>query len=87
MVVFLNTLYKMVDEVVSRYIVFKVQSKNDSFMIISGIPMADGIMINHHAAEIAALALDLLRTSAKFSIPHKRQVPIILTCLIALLVN
>ena len=55
-----------------RYEVFKLQDENDSYMVVSGVPLAVGEKLGDaHALEIAKLALDIMKAASGFIIPHK----------------
>ena len=72
MVVILNNYYKMFDESMSKYQVYKINSVNDSHMIVSGdylsglksikhcitsgLPPSDG---DYHVTNIAGMALNI----------------------------
>ncbi|XP_040569888.1 uncharacterized protein [Lepeophtheirus salmonis] len=71
-VIFLNMLYKMFDTRTDKYEVYKVETVNDSFMVVSGVPAKIGQSLgNKHGSEIATLALDLQASSAGFITPNR----------------
>ncbi|XP_055587233.1 adenylate cyclase, germination specific [Uranotaenia lowii] len=70
---FLNSIYRMFDERIECYDVYKIETIGDSYMVASGLPVKNG---NKHASEIATMALDLLDASGCFSIPHKSNEPV-----------
>ncbi|KAL5034531.1 hypothetical protein RTP6_002369 [Batrachochytrium dendrobatidis] len=53
----LNAIYKIFDETIEKYDVYKVETIGDSYMIVSGVPTENG---KRHATETATLALDIL---------------------------
>ncbi|XP_071110449.1 uncharacterized protein [Haliotis cracherodii] len=63
----LNMLYQAFDKQLELYDVYKVETIGDAYMVVSGLPMRNG---DRHAAEVACLALDLLDTISRLSIPH-----------------
>uniref|UniRef100_A0A182PQS0 guanylate cyclase n=1 Tax=Anopheles epiroticus TaxID=199890 RepID=A0A182PQS0_9DIPT len=75
---FLNAIYRMFDERIECYDVYKIETIGDSYMVASGLPVKNGG--NKHVAEIATMALDLLDASGCFSIPHKANEPVQIRC-------
>lgn len=67
-VTFLNSIYKMFDERIECYDVYKVETIGDSYMVASGLPVKNG---DKHVSEIATMALDLLDASGLFKVPHR----------------
>jgi len=68
MVIMLNTYYKMFDDSMKKYRVYKVNSVNDSHMIVSGLPPTEG---DHHTTSIAKMALNLVGNANRFVISHR----------------
>lgn len=68
---FLNSIYKVFDERIECYDVYKVETIGDSYMVASGLPVKNG---NKHASEIATMALDLLDAATYFRIPRRYYV-------------
>ncbi|TMW52514.1 hypothetical protein DOY81_002415, partial [Sarcophaga bullata] len=66
-VTFLNSIYRVFDERIECYDVYKVETIGDSYMVASGLPVKNG---NKHISEIATMALDLLDASSFFKIPR-----------------
>jgi len=63
----LNILYKIFDEQIDNYNVYKVETINDSYMVASGLPEKNGDL---HAAEIANLAIALQSITPTIVVPH-----------------
>ncbi|XP_067659354.1 uncharacterized protein [Haliotis asinina] len=63
----LNMLYQTFDKQLELYDVYKVETIGDAYMVVSGLPVRNG---ERHASEIACLALDLLDTISRLTIPH-----------------
>ncbi|XP_055351643.1 atrial natriuretic peptide receptor 1-like [Paramacrobiotus metropolitanus] len=54
----LNTLYTVSDTIIEKFDVYKVETVKDSYLVISGLPVRNGI---NHASEVSSLALTLRR--------------------------
>uniref|UniRef100_A0A1I8PRX9 guanylate cyclase n=2 Tax=Stomoxys calcitrans TaxID=35570 RepID=A0A1I8PRX9_STOCA len=70
-VTFLNSIYRVFDERIECYDVYKVETIGDSYMVASGLPVKNG---NKHITEIATMALDLLDASSCFKIPRSMEI-------------
>ena len=62
MVMMLNSYYKVFEESMSKYQVYKVNSVNDSHMVVSGLPPLE---TDHHVGQIASMALSILANGNK----------------------
>ncbi|XP_075977507.1 uncharacterized protein LOC142977491 [Anticarsia gemmatalis] len=65
---FLNSVYKLFDEKIECYDVYKIETIGDSYMVASGLPVRNG---NKHATEIANMALELLEATSMCRLPHR----------------
>ncbi|KAJ2949300.1 hypothetical protein O0L34_g6252 [Tuta absoluta] len=64
----LNMLYRLFDEKIMHYNVYKVETIGDAYMVVSGLPQRNG---NKHASEIADMSLSLLRSLDGARVPHR----------------
>ncbi len=54
---------------------FKVETVGDSYMIVSGLPIRNGLK---HAGELAEVAIKFLTTVVTYSIPHLQDTPLMI---------
>ncbi len=63
----LNELYTRYDQILSQHDCYKVETVNDTYMVVSGLPARNQ---TKHSAEIASLALNMLMMVEQLPIPH-----------------
>ena len=64
----LNYLYVQFDSEIEHYLVYKVETIGDAYMVVSGLPKK--LPKNQHAIEIANMALALLNIIKTLKVPH-----------------
>ncbi|XP_072943513.1 guanylate cyclase 32E isoform X2 [Epargyreus clarus] len=65
---FLNDLYTCFDSILENFDVYKVETIGDAYMVVSGLPLRNGIL---HAGEVASMALALLAATRAFRVRHR----------------
>ena len=55
----------MFDNIIRHYDVYKVETVGDAYLCVSGLPKPNG---DQHAAEIALMALEFMKTLLSFKI-------------------
>ena len=56
----------MVDDVIDRFDVYKVETIVDTYMVVTGAPQPNG---DKHVREIALMAFEMLSKASQFIIP------------------
>ncbi len=69
---FLNDVYSKLDTLVERHSLEKIKTSGDAYMVVSGVPEPRP----HHAADLAALALDMRDALTGLVDPKGRPVPV-----------
>ncbi|XP_028163483.1 receptor-type guanylate cyclase gcy-25-like isoform X1 [Ostrinia furnacalis] len=69
----LNMLYRLFDEKIMEYNVYKVETIGDAYMVVSGLPQRND---NRHASEIADMSLSLMRSLEGANVPHRPEDPL-----------
>ncbi|XP_075969462.1 guanylate cyclase 32E isoform X3 [Anticarsia gemmatalis] len=67
---FLNDLYTCFDSILENFDVYKVETIGDAYMVVSGLPIRNGIL---HAGEVASMALALLSATRAFRLRHRPE--------------
>ncbi|XP_045542882.1 guanylate cyclase 32E [Papilio machaon] len=67
---FLNDLYTCFDSILENFDVYKVETIGDAYMVVSGLPLRNGIA---HAGEVASMALALLAATRAFRVRHRPE--------------
>ena len=65
---FLNDLYTCFDSIIDKHQVYKVETIGDAYMVISGLPIRNGI---DHVRQIALMALEIRQSTDDFIIRHR----------------
>ncbi|KAJ3273908.1 hypothetical protein HDV01_003739 [Terramyces sp. JEL0728] len=71
-VVLLNSLYSVIDAVIEKYDVYKVETVGDTYLVVSGLPLVN----KYHAEEIATMSLHLMYAIERYVFPNNPELRI-----------
>ncbi len=67
---FLNDVFTAFDQLVERHGLEKIKTTGDSYMVVSGVPVAK----SDHAAALVRLGIEMLNAAGRLHDPHERTV-------------
>uniref|UniRef100_A0AC34GW29 Guanylate cyclase n=1 Tax=Panagrolaimus sp. ES5 TaxID=591445 RepID=A0AC34GW29_9BILA len=66
----LNAVYTGFDDVINRHEAYKVETIGDAYMVVSGIPIENGI---RHLMHLSDVALEMMKFLQDFEVPHRKS--------------
>uniref|UniRef100_A0A914YU24 Guanylate cyclase n=1 Tax=Panagrolaimus superbus TaxID=310955 RepID=A0A914YU24_9BILA len=69
-VTMLNAVYTGFDDVINRHEAYKVETIGDAYMVVSGIPIENGI---RHLMHLSDVALEMMKFLQDFEVPHRKS--------------
>ncbi|XP_055344144.1 atrial natriuretic peptide receptor 2-like [Paramacrobiotus metropolitanus] len=60
----LNSMYNTFDSILEKFDVYKVETINDAYLVVSGLPVSNGL---RHANEIVSMAMSMMRDTEKLN--------------------
>uniref|UniRef100_A0A7E4W0S3 Guanylate cyclase n=1 Tax=Panagrellus redivivus TaxID=6233 RepID=A0A7E4W0S3_PANRE len=66
----LNAVYTGFDDVINKHEAYKVETIGDAYMVVSGIPIENGI---RHLMHLSDVALEMMKFLMTFEVPHKKD--------------
>uniref|UniRef100_A0A914Z3L7 Guanylate cyclase n=1 Tax=Panagrolaimus superbus TaxID=310955 RepID=A0A914Z3L7_9BILA len=69
-VTMLNAVYTGFDDIINKHEAYKVETIGDAYMVVSGIPIENGI---RHLMTLSDVALEMMTFLEEFRVPHKKS--------------
>uniref|UniRef100_A0A915JIV4 Guanylate cyclase n=1 Tax=Romanomermis culicivorax TaxID=13658 RepID=A0A915JIV4_ROMCU len=72
-VAMLNSLYSQFDEIILAFDAYKVETIGDAYLVVSGVPVRNGM---EHVTNIAEMSLNVLKVLKRYRVPHMPFTPV-----------